>query len=1044
MELSRIARSLALTALAVLPALASCATGEPEGLALAQPAQVTVKMDFLHRPFPEIAMPTDLATRYDPSSPTKLRLNASKVAPTSMDRIARGKMDTLDGWGVFGAITVPFSDDIDVRSILDAHRDPYYDQSNDVIYLINITPSSPEYGEAAYLDLGEGNFPKVVKEIDGYWDHDPRGHTLTILWDEVDEDTNGDGILQPEEDTDADAVLDVPNYLPGAHPDPDDLSARADAIMTFYERETHTVIAHPIVPLEERTTYAVVVTRRLRDKNGNPVGSPYPFINHAAQTEKLRPLIDVLPRHGLRLEDVAFTWAYTTGSITAPLMAVRDGLYGQGPQRHIATQFPPDIQALAKLKDFGDDPYIVRGGEFIDVALDELGQVDGGLVEGGDETLRHLQESHQFIDFHVVGSFESPQMFPRQGPDGKKLHFDDQVWPDDIDRVPAPARSEKIQFWLTVPRKEVSRRGEGKPAPLVLLGNGYQSSKFELFAVAGYFARAGLASLIIESVSHGFSMSKLERAVALGLFEKRGYRGFAEAVLTDRSFDQNGDGTPDSGADFWTAYVFHTRDVLRQSVVDYFQLARIIKAMDGKRNWVFGRPGLAGDFDGDGELDIGGDAPLMFWGGSLGGIIGTILGGTEPHMDAVATVSGGGGLSEGAPRSLQGGIREAFVLRLMSPVYLGTPLENAPGKVAVKALVPDLALAATVPVGELDQVHPGDTVVVHNLENGKVGCCLVNPDGSFRLGVESGIGDRHVLTLYDGIVLTARKECELIEGASARRKATFDRFGNSVEFQYLEYDEDSPLRSLAEGYGLKRATPALRRLLGLGQHALDASDPVVWAQYLGPKTLRYPRTGEVVQTRAMLVSTVGDMGVPVAMGANVGRAAGLIDFLHPDPRYGKSVNQVLIDTHVIEGVNTIKRYTDSAGRGTLYDVDNFSEGQDEHHDTPRLDPPLRLVQPRNGGVSASFFFFVEPEGVHGGVFPGQKTDIFIADCMEACDQAGDDDPCGCAERAWFDPGVLEANVFAEFLWSEGKRITFDSCKFRNDCDYFAPLSAVKP
>ena len=35
--------------------------------------------------------------------------------------------------------------------------------------------------------------------------------------------------------------------------------------MPFYEKQTNTLILRPLVPLHERTTYAVVVTRRLKD-----------------------------------------------------------------------------------------------------------------------------------------------------------------------------------------------------------------------------------------------------------------------------------------------------------------------------------------------------------------------------------------------------------------------------------------------------------------------------------------------------------------------------------------------------------------------------------------------------------------------------------------------------------------------------------------------------------------------------------------------------------------------------------------------------------
>ena len=75
--------------------------------------------------------------------------------------------------------------------------------------------------------------------------------------------------------------------LPGANPDPDSLSERADALMTFYEKETNTLLVRPMVPLDERTTYAVVVTRRILDANGDPVGSPYAFIHHHSQTKAL-------------------------------------------------------------------------------------------------------------------------------------------------------------------------------------------------------------------------------------------------------------------------------------------------------------------------------------------------------------------------------------------------------------------------------------------------------------------------------------------------------------------------------------------------------------------------------------------------------------------------------------------------------------------------------------------------------------------------------------------------------------------------------------
>ena len=80
-----------------------------------------------------------------------------------------------------------------------------------------------------------------------------------------------------------------------------------------------------------------------------------------------------------------------------------------------------------------------------------------------------------------------------------------------------------------------------------------------------------------------------------------------------RAYDLNGDGTPDSGGYLWSAHIFHSRDNIRQSVVDRnAETVRMIRSFDGKtlsaQDYNFdGTPDLAGDFDGDGTPDIGRD-----------------------------------------------------------------------------------------------------------------------------------------------------------------------------------------------------------------------------------------------------------------------------------------------------------------------------------------------------------------------------------------------------------------------------------------------------
>ena len=181
--------------------------------------------------------------------------------------------------------------------------------------------------------------------------------------------------------------------------------------------------------------------------------------------------------------------------------------------------------------------------------------------------------------------------------------------------------------------------------------------------------------------SHGLTLNETETVLAEVLLADRGVMPFGDASLRSRGFDMNNDGRNDSGADFWTAYVFHTRDIVRQCALDHMALIRMINSFDGERTWgenEWGMDpnGLAGDFDGDGAVDIGRGSKITMIGGSLGGIMATILGGLDPAVDAVAPIAGGGGLGNIGSRSMQGGVREAVILRVMAPIFTGTLEED--------------------------------------------------------------------------------------------------------------------------------------------------------------------------------------------------------------------------------------------------------------------------------------------------------------------------------------------------------------------------------
>jgi len=1016
-----------------------------------------VKFDYFAKPLPDIPLPNDVATRFDPLSPTGRRINASLMAPTSMEKTTRELLDELDGWGVLQQLSIPFSGPIDINSLIAGHRDDDYRFDNDVIYLVNVDRASDAFGTFTPVDLGNGNYPLLVERPNAYWDYDIHDWQLTLAFEEADEDTNGNGVLDPGEDLDADGVLDKPNYLPGENPARDDLAGRADALMTFYERQSNTIIARPLVPLEEQTTYAVVVTRRLLDADGQPVGSPFAGINHASQTRALEALPELLATQGLTLADVAFAYSYTTQSVTSDWIAVRDGLYGHGVQSHLSTQFPAVLSKLHMVRDpahFGDEvnPYVLYQEDWKPAFQLVVEQFLGGNSEALET--KNLVSAADYTDFHVVGTYRSPQLFQRVDADGNTVPLGRQSWPHDLERNPVEARSEDITFHLMIPRKEVSARGEGKPAPVVILGHGYGSNRFDIAIIGPYLLQHGLAVIAIDSMSHGIQLNEEEAAQATSILELLGLNKFFEAIVDyDRAFDQNGDGSDDSGGDFWTAYLFHTRDAVRQTALDYMQLVRLIRSFDGTRTWQVPEyqggefATIAGDFDGDGIPDIGGDAPIGMLGASLGGIMSAVVGGVEPEVTTNVPIAAGGGLGDASARSIQGGVREAIILRLFNPLYLGS---GSGDEFSFRALVTDVNDDKSLPLGRVTGVQKGDFITVDNLRNGVRGCGWVREAGDgtliWRAGVESNLGDRTVLTVWAGDAMVLGSEaCETKQDAVVRGR--LDRFASDVEFQTRQYSAGSPLVALAEGLGLQRGSAKLRRNMGLGQLVLDKTDPAVMTQYAVAKSITYPGTGQTTGSSTLHVTTVGDMNVPASTGVTMGRAAGLIDYNQTRVEgHGTFANQVLLDAYTAEATELYKRHTNAAGDGVHMDVENFSRGTDPWGtDIPRLDPPLhpdlgKGATDRRGGYSAAIFPYAIPTGQHGFPFPGGLIDLERKWCAEACTE----DDCGCDTATTFDVGRFLFNMFGRFMATDGMELPNDPCLGIDDCGFVPEKPPARP
>ena len=429
----------------------------------------------------------------------------------------------------------------------------------------------------------------------------------------------------------------------------------------------------------------------------------------------------------------------------------------------------------------------------------------------------------------------------------------------------------------------------------------------------------------------------------------------------------------------------------------------------------------------------------------------------------------------------------------MSPIYFGSfesaivgedgepAVEGAEGPLSgtfrLSAVLPQLNQSETLPLGTVEGVEIGDTMVAENLQNGERRCTPVQPEGWARLAIQSDLEDLTVLRFYRGDqrCLCAEERC----AEKTEPYAVLDRFEEDLDFQGLHFAAGSHLRAIAEGLGLERATPRLRRFFNLSQLVLDAGDPATFGRHWLQEPLVYPAVGDQTGTHTLLITTMGDMNVPATSGVSLGRAAGLIDYQQPLARYadspifaGMNANEVLIQSQSVEAIDLISDFQDSSGTRVHLDLENFS-GSPQRSDNPqsgdvwalqgvpRLDPPLRLGLEKPdplGGVSAALFPFVKPEGYHGFSFPGQEQDIRYqrcldrrADQLEGCEAAGwSEEVCGeikalCRQEAEssFDLGNFMAAFLGDYVSSGGISVNLEPCISWGGCIEFPPTPAAR-
>ena len=969
--------------LLVLPLLAACSS--PEGLRETPDGTgPLVTIDWDAEPLPELPFPNDLATRPDPTSPTGLRLNISEVAATHEQSETRAMLNTLSGWGIYQPITVGFEAPIDLQDFYLRHagdrRVGSEARDDDAIFLIDVTPGSPTYGLAHELDIGHGRFPLDVWDPTRYMPNDTRVGEPSLTFDTVDEDLNGNGVLDFGEDTDNDGNLDFPNVFRPGNTDLASLDPWTD-LLEWYERETNTLIVRPAVPLREETTYAVVITERVTDADGSPIRSPWEFVNHTRQTEALRPLITVLPAHGLTIDDVAFAWCYTTGQVTKELVEVRRGIHGEGPLSWMADEVPARIEEALILQDRpGEDPYGVSVGFLID-QLATLGLYE----EGGLEATNYSA----FGDRIVGGSFTTLDMLNDKDDGGRD--DSEEFWVMDLAEGTAVYEPRRVVFTCFLPKPGIAQ----PPYDVVLFGHGYGSSRFETAAFNWVLNRMGMASCGFDTPGHGLEAGDGDVEDARILLDGLGLGPLLDHLTDSRARDLDNDGSPDSGGDQWSADAFHTRDNTRQAVLDWIQFR---KALDGCGTDTMVREGdgseaMACDWNDDGVPDIGGpDARYFVSGGSLGGIIASVAAPVMVDVEAVAPIVSGGGLLDIAMRSDIGGALEAMAGRLMTPMFYGRP--NADGDLEIMQMVISVThkrdlLVATIPASD---IPAGGSVVIENLDNDLRVEGMVPADGRFRVSIAAdglrpadkailtgmpisgpvgfetytvpdneGLGDRMVVTLYDA------------DGAEV---AVLDTWEAEVEHEGVTMPAGSPLVAGSYGSGYIRATPELRRVAMVFAAILEPGDPIAYAPrfHLDP----FPELG-ARPANVMHVPSAGDNIVAINTGMAEGRAAGFWSYDEIDDRYGSSVDQWLIDSWVVHGIEDRGPYLCSEGQPCLFDPDDLDDDIDPFGEPS--DAPLRATVDTTSGQSGMRVVYGRTGGGHSPGLPDADKPFDVATYM---------------------------------------------------------------
>lgn len=375
---------------------------------------------------------------------------------------------------------------------------------------------------------------------------------------------------------------------------------------SVWDALTNTLHVESDALLAQHTRYALIVTNRLHDAEGQPVDASGRFRRFrrtvgGEYTQALLEAIHAAERLGVPERDVVTVSVFTTQSITSVMERIRDQIKSATPDPANFSLGPKGERTVFKRTDVASVSW--RQHTTVDPAGFTTAPIDLAVLDvvpGAVETIAY-------------GTYVSPNYLVRPG-----------------DYIPAvgtlagtpPVQSqETLHFTLFLPSGPKPPKGW----PVTIVG-APTARHVPMGALASKLASRGIATIGIHTAGCAFGPLS-----ALTINLTRG--GSLTIPDGGRSYDQDGNniigGTEGSVAARPRAWTIGERDGYRQTAIDLMQLVRVIE--------------VGVDVDGDGsrwgDLDPG---RIFHFGNSAGAMHGTMFLALEPNVQAaVESVPGG-------------------------------------------------------------------------------------------------------------------------------------------------------------------------------------------------------------------------------------------------------------------------------------------------------------------------------------------------------------------------------------------------------------------